>query len=109
MDSTASGNSRELLLVGKQSYPALVCLSSKVLRRVNDECARKAQERMASGASPESLLDNWVLNSQKEKEKYQNDPLGTAPVEFSTEEIALTILTFLFASQVSFLPAASQI
>ncbi len=71
----------------------------KLIVKYIAECAKLAQQRMAKGEEPDCLLDNWVLNAIKEKEKFDQDPSSHAPRIFSTEEIALTVLTFLFASQ----------
>ena len=74
------------------------------------KCAAKSKVRMAAGGSPSCILDAWVknmLDSKVYREKLDNgipkEEIEGKPDmvlrEFSDEEISMTLLTFLFASQ----------
>jgi sterol 22-desaturase len=79
-----------------------------VLREFSS-CAAKSKVRMAAGGEPDCILDRWVM-SMLESKAYR-DKLEAAGAEgvpekpamlirwFSDLEIAMTLLTFLFASQ----------
>eukprot|EP01118_Nematostelium_gracile_P018137 TRINITY_DN7964_c0_g1_i1.p1 TRINITY_DN7964_c0_g1~~TRINITY_DN7964_c0_g1_i1.p1 ORF type:complete len:496 (-),score=140.44 TRINITY_DN7964_c0_g1_i1:89-1576(-) len=84
-------------LPGTKVYNAIQ--ARKFIVKAVAQCAQTSIDRMARGESPDCLLDYWVLTTQKEVEKYKENPVGNEPVVFSCEEIALTVLTFLFASQ----------
>ncbi|KAL7311712.1 RNA polymerase C-22 sterol desaturase [Mucor circinelloides] len=57
-----------------------------------------ARVRIDNGGEPTCLLDNWLI-AMKQNEKECAMKGKPAPHEFTNREIALTILTFLFASQ----------
>lgn len=72
------------------------------------KCAAKSKARMATGGNPNCIMDAWV-RSMQDSERYREhiaNP-GSPPVEkpaqilraFSDIEIAMTVFTFLFASQ----------
>lgn len=71
------------------------------------KCAAACKVNMASGAQPTCIVDQWVLHMFESK-KY-NDDIAAGVVgaekpsnlirEFTPEEIAQTLFTFLFASQ----------
>ncbi|RFU79399.1 cytochrome p450 [Trichoderma arundinaceum] len=71
------------------------------------KCAAACKANMALGAQPTCIVDQWVLHMFESK-KYNDDiAAGIVGVEkptnlireFSDEEIAQTLFTFLFASQ----------
>lgn len=74
------------------------------------KCAAKAKVRIAAGGEPICILDAWVLDMQKSRaytqavakgvptEELPEKP-GMILREFTEEEIAMTLFTFLFASQ----------
>jgi C-22 sterol desaturase len=82
-----------------------------VLREFSS-CAAKSKLRMAAGGEPDCILDRWVM-SMLESKAYREklEAAGGAGAEgvpekpamlirwFSDLEIAMTLLTFLFASQ----------
>jgi C-22 sterol desaturase len=70
-------------------------------------CAKACKANMAAGATPTCIVDQWVLH-MLESEKYRTQVAsGKSDVpkpsnlirEFTNEEIAQTLFTFLFASQ----------
>lgn len=74
------------------------------------KCAAKSKVRMAAGGTIGCILDAWVknmLDSQVYREQLEKgiakEEIPNKPEmvlrEFSDEEIAMTLLTFLFASQ----------
>jgi C-22 sterol desaturase len=80
-----------------------------VLREFSS-CAAKSKVRMAAGGEPDCILDRWVmsmLESKAYREKLEAVGEGEKAPEkpamlirwFSDLEIAMTLLTFLFASQ----------
>ncbi len=71
-------------------------------------CAAKSKARMAAGGQINCIMDAWVRSMQdSEKYRQQLAQAGSAPIEkpalllrdFSDFEIAMTMFTFLFASQ----------
>lgn len=73
------------------------------------KCAAKSKARMAAGGEVSCIMDAWV-KSMHESEDYRQKVAKGSPVddsekpnpllrEFSNWEIAMTIFTFLFASQ----------
>jgi C-22 sterol desaturase len=62
------------------------------------ESIKDARVRIDNGGESTCLLDNWLI-AMKESEKECEQKGKPAPHEFTDREIALTILTFLFASQ----------
>lgn len=72
------------------------------------KCAAKSKARMATGANPNCIMDAWV-RSMQDSQRYREHIAkpGSPPVEkpaqilrdFSDIEIAMTVFTFLFASQ----------
>ncbi|KAI9245065.1 cytochrome P450 [Sporodiniella umbellata] len=83
-------------LPGTKIYKAMK--SRKYIYDAFVESIKDARIRMSQGSKTTCLLDNWLLTmDQNEKECQEaGKPL---PHVFSDHEIALTILTFLFASQ----------
>lgn len=73
------------------------------------KCAAKSKVKIAAGGKPNCILDAWVLQMKQSKEYKDKVAQGIAVDEsekpdmllreFSDYEIALTLLTFLFASQ----------
>lgn len=74
------------------------------------KCAAKSKVRMAAGGSVGCILDAWVKNMLESKTYREQLERGVPKEEieykpemvlrdFSDEEIAMTLLTFLFASQ----------
>ncbi|KAG7147474.1 Cytochrome 61 like protein [Verticillium longisporum] len=72
------------------------------------KCSAKSKVRMAAGGEVNSLVDGWVKAIQESKKYRDAEAAGqaeglTKPMpylrEFSDDEIAKTIFTFLFASQ----------
>jgi C-22 sterol desaturase len=71
-------------------------------------CARLSKIAMEKGEEPKCTMDSWtksMINARKYSEKSAEEKASDgapAPIlirEFSDEEIAMTIFTFLFASQ----------
>ncbi|KAG1462293.1 hypothetical protein G6F46_004331 [Rhizopus delemar] len=62
------------------------------------ESIKDARIRMSQGSQTTCLLDNWLV-TMKENERECLEAGKPAPHVFTNHEIALTILTFLFASQ----------
>ena len=72
-------------------------------------CAAKSKARMAAGGSITCIMDGWIksmLDSEKYRQKLAKGPPVTPEEKppqllrmFSNLEIAMTIFTFLFASQ----------
>lgn len=62
------------------------------------ESIKDARVRIINGGESACLLDNWLI-AMKENEKDCEAKGKPAPHIFTDREIALTILTFLFASQ----------
>lgn len=72
------------------------------------KCAAKSKARMATGGNPNCIMDAWV-RSMQDSENYREHIAkpGSPPAEkpaqllrvFSDIEIAMTVFTFLFASQ----------
>jgi C-22 sterol desaturase len=70
-------------------------------------CAAACKANMASGAAPTCIVDEWVLHMMKSTQYRNAIAAGEQNVqkpvnlirEFTNEEIAQTLFTFLFASQ----------
>ncbi|KJK65277.1 CypX [Aspergillus parasiticus SU-1] len=70
------------------------------------KCAAKSKARMAAGGEVSCIMDAWV-KAQQVSAKYREDVAKGIPAEkppqilrdFTDEEIAKTVFTFLFASQ----------
>ncbi|KAG8961157.1 RNA polymerase C-22 sterol desaturase [Tulasnella sp. 419] len=80
-----------LALPGTKVYNAIQC--RKMAMKWLESAARKSKEAMAAGEEPECLVDAWVkemLNAPEDSKTKQ---------QFSDHEIALVVLSFLFASQ----------
>jgi len=85
-------------LPGTKVYKAMQ--ARKYIVKEIEKCVQKSRERMASkDADADCLLDHWVKVQRTAQEDYEANPSGNAPILFNNEEIALTVLTFLFASQ----------
>ncbi|KAG5636562.1 hypothetical protein H0H81_007614 [Sphagnurus paluster] len=78
-----------LALPGTKVYKAIQ--ARKAAMRWLELAAKLSKESMASGAEPECMLDEWV--------QILNDPLYKGRKEFSDEEMAMVLFSFLFASQ----------
>lgn len=71
------------------------------------KCAAACKANMATGAPPICIVDQWVLHMMESKAYYRRIAAGEQDVpkpanlirEFTNEEIAQTLFTFLFASQ----------
>lgn len=71
------------------------------------KCAAASKARMATGATPTCIVDQWVLHMLQSKEYYTRFASDEKDVEkpanlirdFTNEEVAQTLFTFLFASQ----------
>ncbi len=62
--------------------------------------AAKARARLAQpGEVPESLLDRWVDALNKEREEWEKTRQGEPPRQFTDRELAMTVMTMVFASQ----------
>lgn len=78
-----------LPLPGTKVYRAMQ--AAKVAIRWLEHAAAESKKAMASGAGPQCMLDEWVCTLR--------DPEYKGRREFSDHEMALTLLSFLFASQ----------
>ncbi|KAL6693050.1 cytochrome P450 [Trichoderma pleuroticola] len=71
------------------------------------KCAAACKANMASGAQPTCIVDQWVQHMYESKKYYEDLAAGKEGIEkpanlireFTDEEIAQTLFTFLFASQ----------
>jgi C-22 sterol desaturase len=71
------------------------------------KCAAACKVNMASGATPTCIVDQWVLHMMESKRFHAQVAIGKEDVpkpsnlirEFTDEEIAQTLFTFIFASQ----------
>jgi C-22 sterol desaturase len=71
------------------------------------KCAAACKANMATGAEPTCIVDQWVIHMMESKDYYtrvaggeEDVPKPSNPIrEFTNEEIAQTLFTFLFASQ----------
>ncbi|KAG9103856.1 RNA polymerase C-22 sterol desaturase [Ceratobasidium sp. 370] len=77
-----------LALPGTKVWNAIQ--ARKVAMRWLTDAARKSKLAMASGAEPECLIDEWVREMMSGDEKKK---------EYSDHEMAMVVLSFLFASQ----------
>ncbi|KAI8987315.1 cytochrome P450 [Mycotypha africana] len=83
-------------LPGTKVYKAIK--SRQYIYNAFIESIKDARIRMANGGESTCLLDNWLI-AMKQTEKECEAKGKPAPHKFTDHEIALTILTFLFASQ----------
>ncbi|KAF8602682.1 cytochrome P450 sterol C22-desaturase [Ceratobasidium sp. AG-I] len=77
-----------LALPGTKVYKAIQ--ARKVAMTWLTDAARKSKIAMASGAEPDCLIDEWVREMMSGDEKKK---------EYSNHEMAMVVLSFLFASQ----------
>jgi C-22 sterol desaturase len=71
------------------------------------KCAAACKANMAAGAAPTCIVDQWVLHMMESKTYQSRIAAGEADVlkptnlirDFTNDEIAQTLFTFLFASQ----------
>lgn len=78
-----------LALPGTKVYRAIQ--ARKVAIRWLELAAKNSKEAMAAGAEPECMIDQWV--------KDISDPSFKGRKDFSDNEIAMVVFSFLFASQ----------
>ncbi|KII86392.1 hypothetical protein PLICRDRAFT_114775 [Plicaturopsis crispa FD-325 SS-3] len=78
-----------LALPGTKVYKAVK--ARKVVQAHLALAAKKSKEHMAAGHEPECMLDAWV--------QILTDPSHKGRRDFSDDEMALTLVSFLFASQ----------
>ncbi|KAI9268198.1 cytochrome P450 [Phascolomyces articulosus] len=83
-------------LPGTKVYKAIQ--SRKYIVKHFIESIRDGRQRLEQGQEPKSLMDAW-LQAMREEEIECEKNGKPAPRKFDDREIALTILTFLFASQ----------
>ncbi|KAL0096178.1 cytochrome P450 CYP61 [Phycomyces blakesleeanus] len=83
-------------LPGTKVYKAVQ--SRKYIVNQFVECIKDCRTRMANGGETKSMMDAWV-RSMLDTEAELAAAGKPAPRKFDNREIALTILTFLFASQ----------
>lgn len=83
-------------LPGTKVYRAIQ--SRKYIVKQFIESIQDGRRRMDRGEEPKSMMDAW-LRAMKEEEIECAKNNKPAPRKFDDREIALTILTFLFASQ----------
>eukprot|EP01102_Stenamoeba_stenopodia_P015114 TRINITY_DN5115_c0_g1_i4.p1 TRINITY_DN5115_c0_g1~~TRINITY_DN5115_c0_g1_i4.p1 ORF type:complete len:508 (-),score=128.85 TRINITY_DN5115_c0_g1_i4:47-1570(-) len=93
-----------LAVPGTAVYSAIQ--SRKKIMALLSHCIDKAKERLSKpGEVPVSMLDRWLDVMKKEREEWekknkkQGEGEGEAPKEFNNNEIGLTILSMIFASQ----------
>ncbi|KAL6052683.1 Sterol C-22 desaturase [Balamuthia mandrillaris] len=63
-----------------------------------EECARQSKQRMREGHEPECLLDFWMVDTVKAIQEAEEKG-APAPEHSSDNDVACTVLDFLFASQ----------
>ncbi|KAG1504963.1 hypothetical protein G6F52_012133 [Rhizopus delemar] len=83
-------------LPGTKVYKAIQ--SRKFIVKHFIECIKDSRIRMAQGGEVKSMMDAWI-SSMNEYEVECEKAGKPAPRKFDDREVALTILTFLFASQ----------
>ena len=83
-------------LPGTKVYKAIQ--SRKFIVNHFIECIKDSRIRMAQGGEVKSMMDAWI-SSMNEYEVECEKAGKPAPRKFDDREVALTILTFLFASQ----------
>ncbi|KAF7729259.1 RNA polymerase C-22 sterol desaturase [Apophysomyces ossiformis] len=83
-------------LPGTKVYKAIQ--SRKFIVKHFIECVKDSRVRMAQKGEIKSMMDAWI-QSMMDYEKECEEAGKPAPRKFDDREIALTILTFLFASQ----------
>lgn len=63
-------------------------------------CSAESKKRMAAGEEPDCLIDAWIKAMIEAKEQNSNDgEKALLNREYSDHEIAMVLLSFLFASQ----------
>jgi C-22 sterol desaturase len=86
-----------LALPGTKIYRAIQ--SRKVAMRHLEAACKGSKEYMANGGEVTCMIDQWVKEILDAKEKAMSDGVSKMPREFSDREMALVVLSFLFASQ----------
>lgn len=89
-----------LVLPGTKTWRAIK--ARKLAQRWFEHTACESKKRMADGGEPECLVDEWVcemIRSQKAAEAGE-EAESKGIRWFSDREIAMTVFSFLFASQV---------
>jgi C-22 sterol desaturase len=83
---------------GTAVYDA-VCAREKIMHYLT-LASEKSHARLAKGEPAESLLDRWVDALEKERASWiAGGSKGNEPRKFTHREIALTVMTMIFASQ----------
>lgn len=63
-------------------------------------CSAESKKRMAAGEEPDCLIDAWIKAMIEAKnENSASDEKALLNREYSDHEIAMVLLSFLFASQ----------
>lgn len=67
-------------------------------------CSAESKKRMASGEEPDCLVDAWIkaMIEAKTSNENVNGEKALLNREYSDHEIAMVLLSFLFASQGEF-------
>lgn len=95
-----------LALPGTKVYKAIQ--ARKLAVKWFEHACAESKKRMAAGEAPDCLVDRWVRDMQNSRAYEAGEPLvlesadGTKPVlirDFGDREMALVIMSFLFASQ----------
>jgi len=83
---------------GTAVYDA-VCAREKIMHYLT-RASEKSHERLARGEKSESLLDRWVEALMNQRSEWEaSGRKGKEPRKFTHREIALTVMTMIFASQ----------
>lgn len=89
-------------LPGTKVYNAIK--ARKMTIKWFEHASAESKKRMAAGGEPNCLIDGWIKAMQDARAERENPDLGsdarrTLVRDFSDREIALAVLSFLFASQ----------
>lgn len=64
-----------------------------------EECAQKSKVAMEAGKEPDCTMDSWIRSMIESRREAEASGGKITIRDFSNEEIAMTMFTFLFASQ----------
>lgn len=86
-----------LALPGTKVWGAIQ--ARKIAMRHLEAACKLSKEHIAKGGDVTCMIDQWVKDVQNAKEAALADGSGKMPREFNDREMALVVLSFLFASQ----------
>jgi C-22 sterol desaturase len=89
-----------LALPGTKVYKAIQ--ARKVVMHWFMHCSAESKKKMARGEEPECLVDEWIKamqDARRSDEVGDDNEKALLNREYSDHEIAMVLLSFLFASQ----------